>query len=110
MKQLLQSNPELSSRFARSFGFPDYSAGELSRIFSVLAEKNHYRVCASVQQKLEAILDSAVKSKDEHFGNGRLVRNLFEKAIRNLADRVVNVPELTPELLTTFQPDDIELA
>jgi len=98
MKQLLQSNPGLSSRFARSFGFPDYSAGELSRIFSVLAEKNHYRVCASVQQKLETILESAVKSKDEHFGNGRLVRNLFEKAIRNLADRVVNVPELTPAL------------
>ena len=110
MKQLLQSNPGLSSRFARSFPFPDYSSGELSRIFSVLAEKNHYCVCDSVQQKLEAILDSAVKSKDEHFGNGRLVRNVFEKAIRNLADRVVNVPELTPELLTTFQPDDIELA
>ena len=55
-------------------------------------------------------MDSAVTSKDEHFGNGRLVRNIFEKAIRNLADRVVNVPELTPELLTTFQPDDIELA
>ena len=110
MKQLLQSNPGLSSRFARSFPFPDYSSGELSRIFSVLAEKNHYCVCDSVQQKLEAILDSAVKSKDEHFGNGRLVRNVFEKAIRNLADRVVNVPELTPKLLTTFQPDDIELA
>ena len=110
MKQLLQSNPGLSSRFARSFPFPDYSAGELSRIFSMLAEKNHYSVCDSVQQKLEAILDSAVTSKDEHFGNGRLVRNIFEKAIRNLADRVVNVPELTPELLTTFQPDDIELA
>ena len=110
MKQLLQSNPGLSSRFARSFPFPDYSAGELSQIFSVLAEKNHYCVCDSVQQKLEAILDSAVTSKDEHFGNGRLVRNVFEKAIRNLADRVVNVPELTPELLTTFQPDDIELA
>ena len=110
MKQLLQSNPGLSSRFARSFPFPDYSAGELSRIFSMLAEKNHYSVCDSVQQKLEAILDSAVTSKDEHFGNGRLVRNVFEKAIRNLADRVVNVPELTPELLTTFQPDDIELA
>ena len=110
MKQLLQSNPGLSSRFARSFPFPDYSAGELSQIFSVLAEKNHYCVCDSVQQKLETILESAVKSKDEHFGNGRLVRNVFEKAIRNLADRVVNVPELTPELLTTFQPDDIELA
>ena len=110
MKQLLQSNPGLSSRFARSFPFPDYSAGELSQIFSVLAEKNHYCVCDSVQQKLEAILDSAVTSKDEHFGNGRLVRNVIEKAIRNLADRVVNVPELTPELLTTFQPDDIELA
>ena len=56
------------------------------------------------------ILADSVKAKDEHFGNGRMVRNIFEKAIRNLADRVVNIAELTPELLTTFEPEDIELA
>ena len=110
MQTLLQSNPGLSSRFARSFSFPDYSAEELSGIFSILAQKNHYRVSPAVQQKLNVILADSVKAKDEHFGNGRMVRNIFEKAIRNLADRVVNIAELTPELLTTFEPEDIELA
>jgi len=48
-------------------------------------------------------------SRDEHFGNGRLVRNVFEAAIRRLANRIVTVAELTEELLTTFAPEDVHL-
>jgi hypothetical protein len=46
-------------------------------------------------------------AKIEHFGNGRLVRNLFEHAIRELANRVVLATDLTPDLLSTFQPEDL---
>ncbi len=51
-----------------------------------------------------------MQRRDEHFGNGRLVRNLFENAIRQLANRIVAVAPLTRELLTTFESDDIDLA
>ncbi len=110
MELLLQTNPGLSSRFARKFEFPDYTPDELSRIFGLLTKKNHYIVSSSVQTKLNEMLVSAVSQKDAHFGNGRLVRNIFEKAIRNLADRIVNIPDLTPELLTTLEASDIEMA
>jgi SpoVK/Ycf46/Vps4 family AAA+-type ATPase len=110
MKRLLKTNPGLSSRFARSFNFPDYEPAELTKIFELLAEKNHYVVTAEVREKLMGLAASSIQSKDEHFGNGRLMRNLFEAAIRNLADRVVDVAELTPELLTTFDVSDLELS
>ena len=108
MKRLLQTNPGLSSRFSRSFNFVDYSADELVDIFEILAEKNHYVVTPEVRDRLLEIASTAIETKDEHFGNGRLMRNVFEGAIRQLADRVVDIKELTAELLTTFELSDLD--
>ena len=52
-------------------------------------------------------LASLVEGKDEHFGNGRLVRNAFENTIRRLANRIVGISPLTRELLTTVAPEDV---
>ena len=107
MKQLLKTNPGLSSRFSRSFHFLDYSDEELVDIFKILADKNHYVITPEVRNRVLEIANNAITTKDEHFGNGRLMRNVFEGAIRRLADRVVDVKELTPELLTTFEISDL---
>ena len=110
MKQLLKTNPGLSSRFSRTFQFPDYTNSDLIHIFELMAEKGHYQVSDAVRAALRDVFESAISRKDKHFGNGRLVRNVFEKAIRNLADRIVNITDLTPELLTTIDPSDISQA
>jgi hypothetical protein len=39
--------------------------------------------------------------------NGRLARNVFERAIGRLANRITGIVPLTRELLTTLEPDDI---
>src|SRR5262249_54218479 len=41
------------------------------------------------------------------FGNGRLARNVFEKAIGRLANRIASMAPLTREILTTIEPGDI---
>jgi len=38
------------------------------------------------------------------------VRNLFEDAIRQLANRIADVSPITKELLTRFEADDLVLA
>ena len=108
MQKLLKTNPGLTSRFSRTFDFPDYSAEELCQIFEILSSKNHYNVAPDVRLKIQESLLQHVADKDQHFGNGRLVRNMFEQAMRRLADRVVDETELTPELLTTFQISDLQ--
>jgi hypothetical protein len=45
--------------------------------------------------------------RDEQFGNGRLARNIFEAAIRRLANRIAGITPLTAVLLTMIEPADI---
>ena len=109
MDELLSSNPGLSSRFATQMTFPDYTPGELGRIFQVFCDKNHYQVPGATQAKLLLGLKHLFDRRDEHFGNARLVRNVFERAIRRLANRIAGIAPLTHELLTVLEPADIEM-
>lgn len=107
MQRLLKSNPGLSSRFQRAFDFPDYSARELLKIFYLMCRKNHYVLPKATQKKLVSGFQFLIDKKDEHFGNARLARNVFEQSIRRMASRIVSVAPLTRELLTTLHPQDI---
>jgi AAA+ superfamily predicted ATPase len=109
LDRLLRSNPGLSSRFNRCFAFPDYSAAELGRIFDSLCQQNRYVLPAATRARLLLGFDSLLRHRDEHFGNGRLVRNAFEQAIARLANRIAGVLPLTRELLTTLEPEDVVL-
>lgn len=110
MRELLQANPGLSSRFQRTFTFPDYSATELLQIVRRMCKQNHYRLTGPAKQKLLDAFRLAIVQKDQHFGNGRLARNVFEKAIRRQASRLMNVAPITRRLLATLEPADIDFA
>jgi tellurite resistance protein len=107
MRRMLRSNPGLSSRFQRTFAFPDYSADDLLRIFYMICKKNHYRLPKATQRRLLTGFRFLIDRKDEHFGNGRLARNVFENAIRRMATRICGIAPLTRELLTTLEPEDV---
>ncbi len=91
MKTLLDSNPGLSSRFNRELEFGDYTPVELARIFAWLCEKNHYKLAAGTRPKLMVGLTELYRDRDRRFGNGRTVRNLFEQAIRRMANRIADL-------------------
>ncbi|HMF12610.1 MAG TPA: AAA family ATPase [Gemmataceae bacterium] len=109
MEELLQTNPGLSSRFGRTFVFPDYTVTELGRVFATFAERDRYQLPAATRAKLLLGFQYLLTRLDEHFGNGRLARNIFERSVRRLASRLSGVTSLTKALLTTLQPDDIVL-
>jgi SpoVK/Ycf46/Vps4 family AAA+-type ATPase len=109
MKRLLATNPGLASRFQRTFDFPDYTVAELCRIVQLFCDKNRYVLPPDTRARLILGFAYLLKFRDEHFGNGRLVRNVFEQAIRRLANRVADIAPLTQELLTRLEPCDIVL-
>jgi SpoVK/Ycf46/Vps4 family AAA+-type ATPase len=109
MDRLIQSNPGLSSRFNRYFTFPDYTASEMCRIFHAMCRKNQYELPPPVRVKLLLGFQHLLGERDEHFGNGRLARNVFEQSIGRLANRISGIAPLTRELLTTFDPQDIAM-
>ena len=108
MQDLLETNPGLSSRFSRQLEFADYTPLELASIFGQMCEKNHYRLGSAARAKTMAGLSWLYDNRDEHFGNGRTVRNLFEHAIRCQANRIAGVSKLSMNELTTLEPADVQ--
>ena len=115
MQRLLASNPGLASRFSRHLSFPDYRPVELGQIFQGLCERNHYRATPTARGRLllgmkHRLLQCARSEGLQHFANGRLVRNVFEDAIRRMANRIASIVPLTHDLLTTLEAQDIAVA
>jgi hypothetical protein len=107
MERLIHSNPGLSSRFTRTFAFPDYTARELGLIFQTMCDRDRYILPPPTRARLLLGFRYLLTHRDEHFGNGRCARNVFERSIRRLANRLATVSPLTRELLTTLRPEDI---
>ncbi len=107
VERMLKSNPGLSSRFSRTINFPDFSPGEMAQIFFRMCQKHEYVIEKEAFARLLTGIHWLHLHRDEHFGNGRLVRNLFEGAVRHLANRIVLHPKVDRQLLTQFLPEDI---
>ena len=62
----------------------------------------------TVKEKLLPILETEKKELD--FGNGRFMRNMFEKACMKQASRLLSadIDKLTKKELTTLTADDFE--
>lgn len=109
MRALLKSNPGLSSRFNRVLEFGDYSPIEMARIFASMCDRNRYKLADLSRAKLMVGLTELHHRRDRHFGNGRAVRNLFEQAIRRMANRIADIRELSADQLMLLEADDIEI-
>ena len=107
IEKLLDSNPGLRSRFSRRIHFEDYDPVSLGRILEFMCGQNQYVLNAETRARFLLGVTWLHENRDTHFGNGRLVRNLFEDAIRNLANRIATTAPVTKELLTHFQPVDL---
>lgn len=105
MQLLIDTNPGLKSRFARTLDFPDYSTDELIRIFDLVAGRNEYRLAPDARDRLVEVIDA--EPRDRGFGNARFVRNVFEQAVSMHAVRLVDVDQPTRDQLTTLDRDDI---
>ncbi len=108
MQDLLRSNPGLSSRFSRQLAFEDYLPLELSQIFGLMCKKSHYDLTPAARLKVMVGLRWLFDRRDRHFGNGRTSRNLFENAVRRMANRLAAETTITPEQLVTLEVSDIE--
>lgn len=107
MNHFLESNPGLKSRFNRSFYFNDYSPTELTEIFRGMCHKHHFTVNEAVLNSVQSYFDECWETRDKSFGNGRMIRNFFEKLVQAHSDRVSNHPDPDEKELSTFAPEDV---
>ena len=108
MQEFIEANPGLRSRFNTFISFENYTIEELAAIFSIFAKKNGYELQAESWDKLKSKFSQALASADSSFGNGRYIRNLFERILRNQAMRLALLEKVTKADLITILPADIQ--
>lgn len=109
MKEFIDTNPGLQSRFNRYIEFPDYNENELLQIFMRSVEQYEYTMSNEAVEGLKNYLKMQVANKDKNFGNGRLVRNIFEKTLERQANRLAHEVNLTTEKLSRIEIEDLPL-
>lgn len=86
MRRFLDSNPGLSSRFSQTVSFADYTQPQLAEILARLTTRWGFQLTEEATEAATRHL--AGMPRDEHFGNAREVRNLFDAVLRAQALRL----------------------
>ncbi len=105
MRRLIETNPGLESRFARTLDFPDYTTDELIAIFELIAGGKEYHLAPDAKSRLGEVIEAEPRARG--FGNARFTRNVFEQAIAMHAVRLAEVPSPTRDQLTILEAADI---
>lgn len=110
MEKFINSNPGLESRFNRYFVFEDYNGDELYEIFEMRCKKNKYALNEDAEKFLREHFKALYETRDDNFGNGRTVRNIFENVVSVHSDRVALIENPTTDDLMTVLKEDVEKA
>jgi stage V sporulation protein K len=106
MKEFLNSNTGLKSRFNKFIEFEDYDSSELLKILDVMAMKAGMKFDEAAHRDMELKFTGMTANDIREFGNARGVRNLFEKAVMNQANRLVTLSGPDKDELSTITLKD----
>ena len=107
IKEFINSNPGLKSRFTRYVDFPDYNPEELVQVIDYFAKQSQMVFTADALEHLKSEFLTLYENRDDKFGNARLARNMYEQSIRQQANRLVKESDITEEVLITITLKDV---
>lgn len=119
MEEFFRLNHGLASRFGieRIEGsdrlpqtyieFPDYNGEELFEIFAGMCQKGKFSLTEDAKKKMRRFFDTLADHHDEHFGNGRTVRNIYDSIVIRQAERIVREGLKNAEQLSMITEEDL---
>ncbi len=107
MEKFISTNAGLLSRFKTFIKFEDYTGEELNRIFKGLCQKNDYVLSPEAEQCLEAYINYLYENRNQNFGNGREIRNLFEGIVTAQSRRISRLTNPDDMQICTILPCDL---
>ncbi len=111
MRNFLDSNPGLKSRFKLYYEFNDYLPQELMQIADYACHEMEVTLVDEARTRVGQMITEAYRNRDRAFGNARFVHGIIEKGKINLALRVMRQEKpaaLEDEILRTITMADIE--
>ena len=106
MEQFMDSNSGIASRIAYKIEFPDYTGEEMHAIFFGMCQRDNRRCPKDVSERVLEIFKSVYENRGQNFGNGRDVRNFYEKMVKRQKSRMVR-DNLSGVAMLTFISADI---
>lgn len=107
MRDFLGTNPGLRSRISFHIDFPDYNVQELMDIFRHFLKQNDMEIAPGIEDQIRNGFTHAASVKD--FGNGRFVRNFFDRANMLHAGRIMRQDRETWETGALYTLDAQDL-
>lgn len=105
MRKFINMNPGLRSRFNKYIHFENYSADEMLEILKRLCEKSKFIM---TKESEDMALEFFQKNQsDPTFGNGRGVRNFFDKIVMSQATRIISIKNPTETDFRTIRKEDV---
>ncbi|GAB2542047.1 hypothetical protein [Gracilibacillus alcaliphilus] len=104
MQTFIQANPGLQSRILITFS--DYTVDEMYTMLQLMVQKNGFQLAVSCEPIVKELFNQ--EQSRTQSGNGRYVRNLFERASRNMSFRLSVMEDPTYEQLTTLEAEDFQ--
>lgn len=112
MDNFIDSNPGLKSRFATKIKFENYNGEELYEIFAGMVRNGDDQLDEQAVVAAKMYFNHMYETRDENFGNGRDVRNSYDKIRPLRSERLARLckergtKEPTKEELMTITQDD----
>jgi F-box protein 11 len=110
IKQFLETNPGLKSRFNQEFSLEDYSPEEMRQIAVKLYQEKERTITPDGLQLLFQEFTDQWRKRDRFFANARSVRNLVELSLQQQAERCMSASreQWNQTFLTTVTHEDIQ--
>jgi SpoVK/Ycf46/Vps4 family AAA+-type ATPase len=110
MRQFLDSNPGLKSRFNKTFVFNDFTANQLFQIALQMLKTENLTPDETAQEHLKKYFEFLFLNADKSFGNARAIRNTIEEAVKNQQLRMADIPsaQRSKQMMETLTLQDVE--
>lgn len=76
-------------------------------IFENICQSHHYQINSNAKKTLLNEFTDLYQNRDKNFGNGRLVRNIFEKTVEKQATRLARLTNVDKNMLMTITREDL---
>ncbi|MFK3938782.1 stage V sporulation protein K [Alkalihalobacillus sp. NPDC078783] len=110
MDHFLSLNPGLPSRFPITMTFPNYTIQELMEMIHTMAKDRDYQLSKDAENVVRDHIKQYRNDHESTFSNGRYIRNLIERAIRQQAVRLMKFHQYERQALVTLVAEDFKFS